>query len=30
MNAAGILVPSPLDGLDLLIHPKRLMATLRI
>jgi soluble P-type ATPase len=30
MNAADILVHSALDGLDLLINPKRLMATLRI
>jgi P-type E1-E2 ATPase len=30
MNSADILVHSALDGLDLLINPKRLTATLRI
>jgi soluble P-type ATPase len=29
MNAAGILVPSPIHAMDLLLNPKRLIATLR-
>jgi soluble P-type ATPase len=29
MNAAGILVPSPINAMDLLLNPKRLIATLR-
>ena len=29
VNAAAILVSSPLDAFDLLLHPKRLTATLR-
>jgi P-type E1-E2 ATPase len=29
LNAAAILVNSPLDAFDLLLHPKRLTATLR-
>lgn len=29
LNAAAILVKSPLDAFDLLLHPKRLTATLR-
>ena len=29
LNAAGVLVPSPNDGMDLLLNTKRLVATLR-
>lgn len=29
LQAADIVVPSPHEGLDLLLHPKRLIATLR-
>lgn len=30
LKAASILVASPVDAIDLLLHPKRLIATLRI